>query len=67
MKKIKPKKYTKVKDLKSVWSDKKNYLIHYRNLNIFVRHGMVVEKSHELSSFKQNKLWEKKLNFITQN
>ena len=32
MKKIKPKNYTKAKKLICVWTDKKNYLIHYRIL-----------------------------------
>ena len=58
MKKIKPKKYTTAKKLKCDWPDKKN-LVHYRISKFHVRHGMVVEKLHEITSFKQNRLSEK--------
>ena len=56
---IKPKNYTKSKKLICDWTDKKNYLIHYRMLKFYVRHGTVVEKIHENISFKQNKCLEK--------
>ena len=46
VKKLKPKKYTKSKKLICAWTDKKKYLIHYRMLKFYVRHGMVVEKIH---------------------
>ena len=46
------------------WSDKKNYLVHYRMLKLYVRHGM---KIHEVLSFKQSKWLEKYINFNTQN
>ena len=35
-------------------------------LKLYVRHVMVVEKIHEILSFKQNKSLEKKINFNTQ-
>ena len=54
MKKIKPKSYTKPKKLICDWTDKKKYLIHYRMLNFYVRHGMTVDKIHEIISFKQS-------------
>ena len=66
MSKIKPKNYTKAKKLICDWSDKKNYLIHYRILKFYVRHGMVVEKIHEIISFKQSKWLEKYISFNTQ-
>ena len=66
MKKIKPKNYTKSKKLICGWSDKKNYLIHYRMLNFYVGHGMIVEKIHEIISFKQSRLLESYISFITQ-
>ena len=59
MKKIKPKKYTKSKKLIRDWTDKKKYLIHYRMLKFYVRHGMVVAKIHEIISFKQSRWLEK--------
>ena len=48
MNSIKPENYTKSKKLICDWTDKKKYLIHYRMLNFYVRHGMVVEKIHEI-------------------
>ena len=35
-------------------------------LKFYVRHGMVVEKIHEIISFKQSKWLEKYISFITQ-
>ena len=65
MKKIKPKIYTKAKKIICDWADKKNYLIFYRMLKFYVRHGLVIEKNHEITSFKQNKWLEKFINFVT--
>ena len=42
------------------------FLIHYRMLKVFVRHGTVAEKIHENSSFKQSKLLEKTITFDTE-
>ena len=44
MKKIKPHNYTQHKKLTSDWTDKKNFLIQYRMLNFYVRHGMIFDK-----------------------
>ena len=55
MNKIKPKNYTKSKKLIWDWTDKKKYLILYRVLKFHVCHGMIVEKIHEIISFKQSK------------
>ena len=44
----------------------KNYLVRYRMLKFYVRHGMVVEKVHQIRSFKQSKWLEKYINFNTQ-
>ena len=54
MKKIEPKNFTEVKKLLYDWSDRKNYLIHNRMLKFYARHAMVVEKIHEIISFKQS-------------
>ena len=45
---------------------KKNYLVHYRLLKFYVRHGTVVDEIHEIISFKQSKCLEKYINFNTQ-
>ena len=66
MKKIQPKNCIKYKKLICDWTDKKRYLIHYRMLKFYVRHGMVVEKIREIISFKQSKWLEKYISFKTQ-
>ena len=48
------------------WTDKKKYLIHYRMLKFYVRHGMIVEKIHERISFKQSRWLECYISFNTQ-
>ena len=59
----KAKNYTKTKKLICDGTDKKKYLIHYRMLKFYVRHGMVVEKTHETISFKQRKWLQKHICF----
>ena len=66
MKKLKPYTYTQTKRLICDWSDKKNYLIHYRVVIFYVRHGMEVVKVHNVISFQQSKCLEKYISFITQ-
>ena len=66
MKSIKPENFTKSKKLICDWTDKKKYLIHYRMLKFYVRHGMVDEKIHEIISFKQSKWLESYISFNTQ-
>ena len=66
MKKIEPDAYTQTKKLLFDCSDKKNYLVHYRMLKFYVRHGMVIDKDHEIISFKKSKWMEKFTNFNTQ-
>ena len=66
MKTIKPDTYTQTKKIICDWSDKKKHLVHYRMFKFYVRHGMVVDKFHELISFKQSKWLEKQINFNTQ-
>ena len=66
MKKIKPDNYTSTKKLIFDWSDKKNYLIHYRMLKFYIRHGMIVDKIHNIISFRQSRWLEKYINFNTQ-
>ena len=66
MKTIKPDTYTQTKKLISDWSDKKNYLVHYRMLNFYTRHGIIVEKVHSVISFKQSRWLERCIIFNTQ-
>ena len=66
MEEIKLDTYTQTKKLICDWSDKKNYLVQYRMLKLYVRHGMIVEKVHDIISFKQSKWLEKYISFITQ-
>ena len=41
-----------------VWTDKKNYLIHYRLLKFCFGHGTIVDDGHEMTSFRQRKWLE---------
>ena len=60
---MKPGTYTQCKKLICDWTDKKNYLIHYRMLKFYIKHGMVVDKVYEIFSFKQSKWLEKYIDF----
>ena len=66
MKEIKPDTNIQPSKLICDWSDKKNYLIHYRLLKFYIRHGMIVDKIHNVISFKQSRWLEKYINFNTQ-
>ena len=66
MKEIKPDTYIQTSKLICDWSDKKNYLVHYRMLIFYIRHGMIVDKVHNIISFKQNRWLEKYISFNTQ-
>ena len=59
MKTIIPDTYTQNRKLICDWSDKKNYLVHYRMLKFYIRHEMIVDKVHDIISFKQSKWLEK--------
>ena len=48
MKRIKPKKYISHKKLICDWVEKEKYLVHYRMLKIYVRHGLTIDKIHEI-------------------
>ena len=47
------------------WSIKKKFFIHFRMLKFYFRHGVIVERFHEIISFKQSKCLEKKISFNT--
>ena len=66
MKTIKPDTYTQTKKLICDYSDKTNYLVHYRMLKFYVRDGMIVEKVHNVVSFKQSRWLGKYISFNTQ-
>ena len=59
MKEITPDTYVQSSKLICDQSDKKNHLIHYRMLKFYVRHGMIVERVHNIISFKQTRWLEK--------
>ena len=66
MKEIKPDNYTSTEKLICDWSDKKNYLVHYRMLKFYIKHGMIIDKVYNIISSKQNKWLEKYISFNTQ-
>ena len=45
------------------WTDKKKYLVHYRMLKFYIRHGMIVDKVHNIISFRQSRWLRKYKNF----
>ena len=59
MKEIKPEIFIKSEKLICDWTDEKNYMVEYRLLKFYIRHGMIVDKVHETISFKQSKWLEK--------
>ena len=66
MKEIKPDTHIQSSKLICDWSDKKNYLVHYRMLKFYIRHGMIIDIVHNIISFKQSKWLEKYISFNTQ-
>ena len=66
MKKITPDNYISTKKLLCDWSEKKIYLILYRMLKFYIRHGMIIDKVDNIISFKQSKWLEKYISFNTQ-
>ena len=58
LKDTKPLNYTQNEKLIFDWTDKKNYLIHYRMLKSYIRHGLIVDKFHEIMSFRKNQSLE---------
>ena len=66
MKEIRPNTYVQSSKLICDWSDKKNYLVHYRMLNFYIRYGLIVDKVHSVISFKQSRWLEKYISFNTQ-
>lgn len=40
-------------------NNKKEYVVHYRNLKFYINHGLILTKIHSVMSFKQS-LWMKK-------
>ena len=62
----KPHIYTQSKKGVFDWTDKNNFLIHYRMLKFYVRHRKVVDKVREIISFRQRKWLGKFINILTQ-
>ena len=61
----KPESYVKCKKLICDWTDKQKYLVHYRLLKFYVKHGMEITKVHEVISFKQSCWLEKYIDYNT--
>ena len=66
MKEINPKNYIKSKKSVCVWTDKKIYLVHYRMLKFYVRHGLVIQKVRSVISFNWYRWLEKYISFNNQ-
>ena len=51
-------KHTKEKKLLLTLKDKQNYVVHYQNLQFYLRHGMKLKKVHQVLEFNQER-WMK--------
>ena len=60
------KNYTPCREISFDWTDKKRYLIHYRKLKFYGKHGMVDEKVHGVISFEQSRWLKPYIRFNTQ-
>ena len=58
--------YTQNKKLICDWTDEKNFLIHCKTLNFYIRRGMIVGSVREMISSRQSKLLDKNVSFDTQ-
>ena len=65
MRRNNPKNHISQKKLICDWTDKKKYLIYYRIIKFYVRHGIVTHKVDEIISFKWSKWLEKCISFNT--
>ena len=65
MKEIRSDTYVQSSKMICDWSNKKNYLVHYMMLKLYVRHGMIVDKNHDIISIRQSRWLEKYINFNT--
>ena len=66
MNEMKANAYTQNTKLIYDWTDKKENLTRYGILKFFDRHGMRVDRNHEINSFKQNMCLESYISFSTQ-
>lgn len=57
---------TKIEKLCPNFYDKKNYFVHFRNLQFYIRMGLEVTKIHSIMQFKQSCWLEKYINFNTE-
>ena len=65
MKQIKPKTMQNLRNY-YVIGQIKSFFVHYRMLKFYVRHGMVIDKIHEIIPFEQSNWLEKYINFNNQ-
>ena len=59
MNETKPKICKQNKKILCDWTDEKNCLILYRMLIFYIRHGVIVDKTHEMNFFNKVSGWKK--------
>jgi hypothetical protein len=55
----------KTENLILTQTDKKNYIVHYRMLNVYLQQGMILKKVHKLIVFKQSNWLKTYIEFNT--
>ena len=55
-----------VKKIISILGNKTNYVVHYRNLQLYLSLGVKLTKIHRLLKFKQSDWMKKYINFNTE-
>ena len=61
----KPAPNTKISKLLCTLDDKKNYVIHYRNLKLCLKHNLLLQKIHKILKFKQSNFLQRFIDLNT--